>query len=284
LISISIKSEIDSRVILYPMMKCLRPLGNVLIVTSNKQVCRLIEGDYEGDFRNFHILFDTDGGTDELLQETGISPEDYTYVVYDNVGVIEQDKLIIPIGPIVSENFESEMMYLGEDRNTHILRFGKSIKKPTPKPPVLTREEKKEEAERLKQEAIARKSMTPEELKAERLLKEQGKSSKSSMTDEEMDEAARRKFQPKKEDITAKLKKLPNLQFPKFDDLEFLESNKQFFEIDRNFIKFFFTVFQDYIGIKEHNFVKEVTRRDASSSDFSQRSAVGENSIKLTSR
>lgn len=252
-VTISIKSEIDSRVLLYPLMRCLKPLGNILIVTSNRQVARIIDGDLEGDFRNFHIMVDYDGGTDELLEDAGISPDEYTYVVYDNVGVVEQDKLLIPIGPIVSEQFEEEMMYLGEDRNTHILRFGRPVKEVNKGPKV---------------------KKTKEELESER-------KAKSSISDEAADEAARSKFQPKKVDVTTKLKKLPNLNFPKFEDLEFFESNKQFFDIDRNLIKFFYTVFQEYIGIKEPNFVREVTRRDARSSSIDQRPASGENSIEL---
>lgn len=251
-VSISIKSEIDSRVVLYPLMRCLRPLGNILVITSNKQVSRLIEGDLEGDFRNFHILVDSEGGTDELLEDAGISPNEYTYVVYDNVGVVEQDKLIIPIGPIVSDSFEEELIYLGEDKNTHIIRFGKAIKK---KVAPTSKEEK------------SSKSKTKVEL-----------------TDEEVRKAASEKFKTKKEDVSAKLKKLPNLNFPRFEDVELLESDKRFFDIDKNFIKFFYTIFQDYIGIKEPNFMREVTRKDASSSSIDKGPASGENSIKPSSR
>lgn len=253
-ITISIKSEIDSRVLLYPLMRCLKPLGNILVVTSNRQVSRLIDGDFEGDFRNFHIMVDFEGATDELLEEAGISPNEYTYVLYDNVGIVEQDKLIIPIGPVVSESFESEMMYLGEDKNTHILRFGTPIK------------------------SKAKKSK--EEIQQER----EAKKAKSELTEEEMEMEVKKKFQPKKVDVSAKLKKLPNLTFPKFEDIEMFESNKQFFDIDRNLIKFFYAVFQDYIGIKEPNFVREVTRKDARSSSFEQRPASGENSIELNAR
>lgn len=253
-ISISIKSEIDSRILLYPLMRCLKPLGNCLVVTSNRQVSRLIDNDYEGDFRNFHIMVDLEGGTDELLEEAGIHIEDYNYVIYDNVGVIQQDKIIIPIGPIISETFESEMMYLGEDKNTHILRFGKAIKKV---------KEKKDKLD---------KDSNRGRRKEDNLL-----------TEEELNENVKNKFKPKKEDVQLKLKKLPNLNFPRLEDIELFESNKQFFDIDRNFIKFFYTAFQEYIGIKEPNFVKEVTRKDARSSSFNQKPASGENSIEFTS-
>lgn len=261
--TISIKSEIDSRILLYPLMRCLKPLGSILVITSNKQVARLIDSEYEGDFRNYHILVDLEGATDELLEESGIHIEDYTYVVYDNVGVVTQDKLFIPIGPVVSEEFETEMMYLGEDKHTHILRFGKAIR---------TKERKVKDKEAPK--------LTREEMKAKREQEKLDKA-KPVKTEEELMADAKAKFKPKKENVGAKLKKLPNLKFPSLEDIELFESNKQFFIIDRNFVKFFFTVFQDKIGISEPNYVREVTRKDARSSSFSQRPASGENSIKL---
>lgn len=254
-VSISIKSEIDSRVMLYPLMRCLRPLGNILIVTSNKQVSRLIDGEYEGDFRNFHIMVDLEGATDELLEDADISPKDYTYVVYDNVGVTNQDKLLIPIGPIVSEQFESDMMYYGEDHDTHILRFGRALKRST------------------STDAYAKR-------KAEEEAEARRKANKKNLTEEEVDEEVRKKFQPKKEDVATKLKKLPNIKFPSFEEMELFESDQRFGNIDSNFIKFFYAVFQDYIGIKEPNFIREVTRKDACSSSISQRPASGENSVK----
>lgn len=247
-LSISIKSEIDSRVVLYPMMRCIQPLGSCLIITSNKQVTRLIDLEEEGDFRNFHILYDPMGATDDLLDQAQLDPYDFNYVIYDNVGVIEQDKLIIPLGPIVSEEFEQEMLILGEDRNTHILRFGKSVSK-------KNTSDKKD------------KSVKNNKLE------------KDDLSDEDVANAARNKFIAKKEDVHVKLKKLPNLMFPKFEDIELLESNKQFFNIDRNFIKFFYTVFQEFIGIKEPNYVREVTKKDASSSSISRKPTDGENSI-----
>lgn len=250
MVSISIKSEIDSRVALYPLMRCVAPLGNCLLVTSNRQVSRLIDNEYEGDFRNFHIMVDVDGGTDELLQDAGIEIQSYSYIIYDNVGVVEQDKLLIPIGPIISEAFESEMMYLGEDKDTHIIRFGKAIsKKPSSAPKKIEGEENKKQ----KKQPV----------------------SKPIPTEEDIDDAAKRKFQAKKEDITEKLKKLPNMQFPSFEFMELFESDHKFQEIDRNFVKFFYTVFQDYIGLKEPNYIQEVTRKDAGSSSFTQRPSNG---------
>lgn len=255
-VSITIKSEIDSRVLLYQLMRCLLPLGNVLIVTSNKYVSRLIDGDFEGHFRNFYILVDLDGGTDELIEEVGVDLNDYTYIIYDNVGVLNQTKLLIPIGPIVSDVFEEEMLLLGEDRDTHLVRFGTPIKINRGK---LLKKPDKDSVVGNTDDVIdgsSNSSIT---------LKDTGK---AKLTDDEVNDLARSKFKPVGEDILTKLKKMPNLTFPKFDDIELLESNKVFYPLDNNFRKFFFTVFQEFIGISEPNFMKEVGRRDESSNSF----------------
>ena len=245
--SISIKSEIDSRVLLYPLMRCLCPLGNILVVTSNKQISRLIDSDFSGDFRNFHIVIDSEGATDELLENEGISPEEYTYVVYDNVGVVEQDKLLIPIGPYISEQFETEMLYLGEDQNTHILRFGKPVKDKKPVTKDSNNDSKKDT---------------------------KIKSKKSSeLSDEDLEEAQRLKFLPKKENVVDKLKKLPNMNFISLESIELFEATKIFFDIDRNFIKFFYTIFQNQIGVKEPNFMREVAKKDESSGSIRSKQA-----------
>lgn len=255
MLSISIKSEIDSRCVLYPMMRCLLPLGNVLIVTSNRLLTRLVDGEYNGRYRNFHIVIDTDGATDEALEDMGISPEEYNYVIYDNVGVIEQDKLIIAIGSIVSEEFEQEMYYLGEDKDTHIVRYGTPIKKSVMKEPrkKLTHEEMKAERERKKSDAAEKKA---EAAKAK-------PKSVDEMTDDEIYAEASKQFQPKKIDVKETLKKLPNLKFISFDDIEVLESCKRFPTIDPNFVKFFYSIFGEYIGIKEPFYRKEVSKKDA---------------------
>lgn len=251
--SISIKSEIDSRVLLYPLMRCLVPLGNILIVSSNRMVSRLIDGEFDGEFRNFRILIDTEGATDDVLDMANVSPDEYTFVVYDNVGITEQDKLLIPIGHKVSEIFEGDMMLLGEDQNTHILRFGKAqagMKGSKIDPNTGIKKTKEELAEERKAAAEAKKAAAA------------AKKVKTELSEEEMEEQIKSKFTiDKKDDVVKKLAKLPNITFPSFDDIELFESTRIFYQMDRNFIKFFYAVFKPYIGISEPNFMREVTRK-----------------------
>lgn len=252
-ISISIKSEMDSRLVLYPLMRCLLPLGETLIVTSNRLVSRLIDGEYNGMIRTFHILVDVEGATDEALRDAGLSPEQFNFVIYDNVGVVEQDKLVIPIGPVVSSSFETEMMYLGEDRNTHIMKFGK------PYPQYKKLQSKSKPKLPLKKEKKVDKT--------------------SDLTDEELDYQAKMKFKPEKEDVADKLKKIPNMEFIKIEDIEFFESTKIFPLVNKNFIKFFYTILQKDINISEPNYMREVSRKDESSGSFDVRKSEWEDDL-----
>lgn len=231
-ISITIKSEIDSRIVLYPMMRCLKPFGSCLICTANRQVIRLIDNEYEGDFRNFHIIFDPEGATDTMLENASVSPNEYTFVIYDNVAVTEQNKLIIPIGPNVSDLFHEEMILLGEDENTHIIKFGRG--KPAKSAP------KSKGSGKGKQEA--------------------------PVTDDDIEAAAKRKFQLSKKDVEADLAKMPSLNYMSYDEMENLESTKTFGMVDKGFLKTFYIIFGKFLGIKEPNFVREVSRKDESSS------------------
>ena len=49
---IAIKSEMDSRPIIYPLMRCLMNYGSILVITNNKVFNRLIESQESGGFRD----------------------------------------------------------------------------------------------------------------------------------------------------------------------------------------------------------------------------------------
>ena len=53
---IAIKSEADSRILIYPLIKTLYNYGTVAVYTSNKAVSRLIENELEGGFKNIRII------------------------------------------------------------------------------------------------------------------------------------------------------------------------------------------------------------------------------------
>jgi hypothetical protein len=198
-------------------------------VTNNKFVSRILDGEYDGDFRNFRIIIDEEGATDEVLEACEVSIEDFSIVIYDNVSVVEQDYMLVPVGAYVSEDFDDEVMQLGQEDTTHIIKFGKPVKA------------KKEKAE--KGESKEKKSVDP-------LLLEEG---------------ARNKFKTKEVDIREKIRKLPNMKFPTYEEFELLEGAKVLPNVDRNMFKLFFGILEPLVGVKEPYYLKEVTRTDANS-------------------
>ena len=90
---ICIKSEIDSRPLLYPLMRTLWNYGSILLVTSNRFVNRLIDDAETNNFRNATIVIDTDGATDDIMEDYGYAPTDFDFVILDNMGVTDCDEI-----------------------------------------------------------------------------------------------------------------------------------------------------------------------------------------------
>ena len=78
---VAIKSEMDSRPLLYPLIRVLNNYGNLCVITSNKQLNRLIEDEDNGGFRNIRVIIEESGGVDSVYQEYGIVPEDFTFLI-----------------------------------------------------------------------------------------------------------------------------------------------------------------------------------------------------------
>lgn len=209
-------------------MRFLKPLGSCLIITSNIFVSRLINGDYEGDFKNFKILVDTEGATDELLDACEINLSDFSIIIYDNVAVVDQDYMLMPIGAYVSQNFKDDLIHLGKENTTHFVKFGKPVKVKKQK------DEKKDNLEKTK----------------------------------DLEQAAKDKFKGTEVDIRANIKKLPNMKFPSTELFEKMESEHIFTEMDKNLFKLFFGIFTDIISVKEPMYLREVMEKDENSSSI----------------
>lgn len=265
MVAFNIISEMDSRVTLYPLMRCLLSLGDTLVITRNPLVKRLIDNDVEGTFRNFHIIVDDSGASDELVSDYGINIDDYAYVIYDNSSVIDTSAYtLVPIGPYVSEEFYDELERLNdEDGTLLILRYGQ---------PVKSKHTKAKTLDQLDEEA------TMEEVEVdpkEKRKRSKSKSKKPELSPEELELAAVNKFKPVKETVDSKLKKVPSLKFPTYEEFELLESSKMFSMVDKNLMKILYTMLKPFIGLNEGSFMKEVSRRDEGSSSFDKRRTDG---------
>ena len=95
---IAIRSEVDSRVLVYPLMKALWEYGSILLVSSNKQYRRLIEETDTMTFRNITVLVDENGSADEIIDANFVSKVDYDFVIFDNVSCVDYDVCLVPLG------------------------------------------------------------------------------------------------------------------------------------------------------------------------------------------
>ena len=123
----------DSRPLLYPLIRVLNNYGNVCIISSNRQLGRLIEDEDNGGFRNIRVIIEESGGVDSVYQDYGIVPEDYSFLILDNMGAMEYDVLVVPVGEVISEDFQEEVDLLKTDVNVRFIQLGKSVKKERPK-------------------------------------------------------------------------------------------------------------------------------------------------------
>jgi len=125
---IAIKSEMDSRPLLYPLLRALHKHGSICLLSSNRIVSRLIEDDDNGGFRNIRVIVDEDGATDTVYQEYGINQNDFDFIILDNMGSVEYDLLLVPVGLVTTEEFQADIDLLKREANSRFIQFGKGGK------------------------------------------------------------------------------------------------------------------------------------------------------------
>lgn len=77
----------DKRSILYALIKLLQNFGDAAVVTQNRQLQRLLDGNSSGYFNNTYIAI-SDAKADEVLREKGFSDGDFDHVIYDSINVL----------------------------------------------------------------------------------------------------------------------------------------------------------------------------------------------------
>ena len=82
---VSIFGRTDKRPCIYTLIKMLQPLGDVAIVTANPMYKRLIEDWSDTGFCQNVAIFVTDATADELWSTIEHSPDDFEYVILDNL-------------------------------------------------------------------------------------------------------------------------------------------------------------------------------------------------------
>lgn len=129
---VSVIGETEKRPILYTLLKVFQHLGDVLIISNDRHLGRLIETEDSdtgevraGHFQNTFIVI-TDKTPDEAKAEVGYEEDDYEFIIYDNKLEVESSLILHVTGSAVSSAEEDTFSYL--DKNDYVtiaLGFGK---------------------------------------------------------------------------------------------------------------------------------------------------------------
>lgn len=239
---ISVKSETDSRPFVYPLMRALFNFGSTLVVSSNRQLNRLVQDSDDGvTFRNITIVVDEFGATDDIYNDYGYAPGDFDYVILDNVGVPSADKTVYLLGSNTDFAYQEEInMLINSDEadKVVVIQLGK--------PP--------------KQEP------TPKEKKGQPVDKG---------VPEAYDPAQKFRDQVANVDTTKKAKPIV-IPFPSFQDIEKVEGEHKFYEVPQALIKPLHDMLGAVLGVDANQFRKEVKKPDERSC-YIKRDPAGEN-------
>ena len=231
---IAIKSEADSRILVYPLIKCLCNHGSVAVYTSNKAFCRLIENELEGGFKDIRIVVDPEGDLDNIKETDDYYQGKYNYLIYDNVGSMSYDILIAILTNRISESYMQDLLFLAQDPKIHVMKFGKAATKPKD---------------------------------------DKGKSSKGKKEEEAVDENYNKWYCEKTdEDMLHELLESKDAKwcaFPTYDAIELMESRHYMLIPDDGTIKEIYKLVKDAVQVDERQFLKGAKIKDESGSDIS---------------
>lgn len=301
--NIVIKSETDSRVCLYPLLRCLYPYGSICVITNNVNLYRLLSDDQtDGGFRNIRVIVEPSGNVEYAMEEDGWYENKYDYVIYDNMEIPDYDVMLLLITNRISETYLQDILYIVGEANTYILRVGNIIKKKPEKKAKGEKPEKKEkkekkpkaprpkkgkkgEEEEVAEETVAEEETT-EETVEETVVQEVELTGASSTSVDELlanekvqtgfneDGTYVNKWRIEKTDaeiLNEKLKEAGtmNLPFPKFQDIEDLESLYILPTLDSKQAKIFYDILKDWISVDQRQFTKGVSSKDEGGSFIS---------------
>lgn len=233
---IAVKSEIDSRVLVYPMIKALSLYGTVCVFTNNKNFTRLIENELEGGFKNISINVSLDADLEAMKQSVEFFSDKFDFTIYDNVGAVDYDILIVPISNRLSASFIEDLVYVAADPKTHIMKFGNPASGSSSQKSTL-----------------------------------QNKSSnKGNSTEVDMDF---NKWNKEKSDKEILQEMLQNrnakwCKFPTWDAIEEMESRRKMISPDDGLIKELYRILGSYLNVDERQFTKGARVKDESGSDI----------------
>ena len=235
---IAIKSEADSRILVYPLIKALYNYGTIAVYTSNRNMSRLIENELEGGFKNIRIMVSPEADLEGLKSDDEYFRGKYDFIIFDNIGAVDYDILIAIVTNRLSESYMQDLLYLCTDSKTHILKFG------NPAPSI--KKEKPTKPDKSKGSAEPEDEFDPEFNKW-----------KEEKTDEEI-------LQDMLSDREAKW-----LKFPSFESIELMEGRHYLMVPDDGLIKEIYRLLGSKLSVDIRQFTKGARLKDESGSDIS---------------
>lgn len=226
---ISIKSEMDSRPLLYPLIKSLLPYGSLCVISSNRSVSRLYDDNLSVEnngFKNITLIVrDSDCTADEIYEEYGINTEDFDYIIVDNMAVIEYDLVLVALGSYHTLEFDEDIKLMRLEYNVRFFQFGKPIKG-----------KKTKEKQKTKVDVD-----TPEK--------------KFSLSSEE-------------EALKSLSERVFTATFPTWEDIDKLESTHVFYTVPNDLATGIYEVFKDKLAVDKMNFTKRLNVVEAENAYF----------------
>lgn len=239
---IAIKSEADSRVLLYPLIKALYPYGTIAVYSSNRILTRLIENELEGGFKNIRIVVSPEADLEAAKISDEFYQGKYDFCIYDNMGAVDYDVLLAIVTNRISESYTSDLVYVASDDKTHIIKFG------SPAPAIKD----------------AKKSSAKDAKKS---------SAKDNADTNQEEDREFNKWQVQKtdEDILQEIlnsKEIRWCKFPTFDAIEAMESRYIMMTPGDDVIREIYKIFGPALSIDERQFTKGARVKDESSSNI----------------
>lgn len=264
--NISIRSEADSRILVYPLIRALYNYGTICVITNNVYMKRLIDVDtMEGGFRNVRVIVQPDGDLEDALEQEEMFKDKYSFVIYDNMGATDYDIECIIITSRVSESYLQDIVWIIGEEGTNVFRFGPGAPAP------------KKEKEKKQSKGKAKKNSKSDEAESDGLIQTSeedvfenvldAKANAQQISGFNEDGTIKNKWTMEKTDAEILNEKLAEAQaavlpFPNFEDIEKMESRWIFPKVNGKLAKAIYQVIGPYINVDERTFMKGVSTVD----------------------
>ena len=265
--NISIRSEADSRILIYPLIRALYNFGTICVITSNVNMKRLIDVDtMEGGFRNIRVIVQPDGDLEEAINSDDMYQGKYDFTIYDNMGATDYDMELIIITSRVSESYLQDIVWIIGEEGTHVFRFGAGA--PAPKDKNKKGKESKKPKKNGKKEDT--EDTEDEDKDVDDVFNNaviDAKANQAKVSGFNDDGSIKNKWTAEKTDAEILNEKLAQAQatvlpFPNFEDIEKMESRWILPKIEGKLAKALYKVIGPIINVDERQFTKGVSTVD----------------------